>query len=222
MQNKAVFRITWVLSILLILSTGCGLVSQVDELQTNVDALSTQIESGKEILGTGEALATKIDESGVKRTLEAMGTKIAESGAKETVQAAATKFDEIGVEETVQAAATKFAESGAKETIQAKVTELPSSTGERPQDIPVLPEADKLIGNPDLVSYVSDLTLQEIVEYYEREMLLNGWQKIEGESEVVDYLATLNYAKDMRKATVIITKIPLVNRTSVLVTIQGN
>ncbi len=205
MQSKAVFRPFLLISVLLIFSMACGLVSQVGELKSTADALATQAASGIELLGTGQAIATDIGESGIKETLQAIATDVDESGVKETVQAAATKFDE----------------SGMKETVQAKVTELPSLSGEKPQDIPLVTEVEDVIASANLVSYFTSQPFQVVVDFYEREMLVNGWTKIAAESNVVEHLATLNYQKDGRKATVIITEIPVINQTTVVISIQG-
>ena len=60
-----------------------------------------------------------------------------------------------------------------------------------------------------------------MLDFYQREMVVNGWTKVESESNVVEHLATLNFQKGGRKATVIITEIPVINQTTVVVTIQG-
>lgn len=221
MHSRALFRSLWFLSILVILSMACGLVSQAGELKSTAETMATQVESGKQVLGTGQALATEFGESGVKQTLQAVATGIGESGVQETVQAVVTKIGESGAEETLQAFATDIDEGGYKETLEAKVTELPSLSGEKPSDIPVVSEVEDVLASSDLVSYFTGLGFQAVVDFYEREMLINGWSKIEGETEMVEHLATLNYQKSGRKATVLITELPVVGQTTVVITIQG-
>ena len=63
MHSRALFRSLWFLSILVILSMACGLVSQAGELKSTAETMATQVESGKQVLGTGQALATEFGES---------------------------------------------------------------------------------------------------------------------------------------------------------------
>lgn len=237
MRARVIYRYVWFISVLVMFSMACGLVTQAGDLKTTADAMATQVQDGISLLGTGQALATDFSESGVKETVQAAATGISESGVKETVQAVATGISESGAKQTVEALATQLAESGAektlqalatsidengyKETLQAKVTELPSLSGEKPQDIPLVADVEDVLASSDLVSYTSGLAFQLVLDFYQREMAVNGWVKVESESKIYENLATLNFLKGGRKATVVITALPVINRTTVVVTIQG-
>lgn len=221
MKMKTVIVFLLGIAFLATFGLSCTLVSSAGELKATGEALATSAAGGREILGTGQAIATQISESGVKETMQAVATDIGESGVKETAQAVATDIMESGVKETAQAMATEILDSGIKETAQAFVTDLPIS-GEKPEDIPVLGDGvGDLIATSELVSYFSNETFQDVLDFYKREMPLNGWNPIEKDSSVIDDLATLVYEKDGRKASIIITKIPFLGQVTVLITIQN-
>ena len=206
MKTKTMTVFLLGLSMLTMIALSCSIVSRAGELRATGEVLATSVESGREMLGTGQAIVTKIDESGIKETMQAVATDIGESGVKETVQAVATDIDESGI----------------KETAQAVVTDLPGFTGEKPADIPVLSDGAKdMIASQDMVSYLSPGTFQEVVDFYEREMPLNGWSKIDLDSSIIENLATLIYEKSGRRASVIITQIPFINQVTVLITIEN-
>lgn len=194
------------ISVMTLIALSCSIVSRVGEFRATGEALATSVESGREMLGTGQAIVTQIDESGIKETMQAVATELGESGVKETVQAVATDIDESGI----------------KETAQAVVTDLPSLSGEKPADIPVLTDgASDLVASQDIVSYLSSGTFQDAMDFYEREMPVNGWSKIERDSSVYESLATLVYEKSGRRATIVITQIPFINQVTVLITIEN-
>ncbi|HSQ27633.1 MAG TPA: hypothetical protein VLM80_10965 [Anaerolineales bacterium] len=206
MKKKAMVVFLFSISVFALIALSCNVVSSAGELKETGEALATSVESGREILGTGQAIVTQIDESGIKETMQAVATDIGESGVKETVQSFAT---EVG-------------ESGIKETAQAVVTDLPSLSGEKPADIPVLGDGvNDLIASQDFVSYFSVGTFQEVVDFYTLEMPVNGWSKIDRDSTEIDGLATFVYEKDGRRATVIITQIPIINQVTVAITIEN-
>lgn len=206
MKTKTLSVFLLAISLLAMVSFSCSIVSRAGELKATGEALATSVENGREILSTGQAIVTQIDESGIKETMAAVATDIGESGVKETVQSVAT---DIG-------------ESGIKETAQAVVTDLPSISGEKPVDIPVLGDGvSDLIASQDLVSYFSTGSFQEVLDFYYREMPENGWVKVERDSSVMDNLATLVFEKNGRRASVIVTQIPFLNQVTVLITIEN-
>lgn len=206
MKTKTMTVFLLGLSVLTMIALSCSIVSRAGELKATGEALATSVESGREMLGTGQAIVTQIDESGIKETMQAVATDIGESGIKETVQAVATDIDESGI----------------KETAQAVVTDLPSLSGEKPADIPVLSDGvSDMIASQDMVSYLTSGTFQQAVDFYEREMLVNGWSRINKDSQIIENLATLTFEKSGRRALVTITQIPFINQVTVLITIEN-
>ncbi len=222
MKENAWLRLMIISSILAIVSLACSFDASPGEIKETTDALATGIGDVQSVIGTGQALATELGESGIKETLQAAGTQIAASGVKETAQAIPTELAEIGAQATFEALRTEIAESGAKQTLQAVATDLPSVLGDKPEDIPVLGDGNSdLIATNSLISYFSIGSFQEVVEFYEREMPLQGWNRIEGKVSNEDSLAVLVFFKEGRQATVTIKGIPLVNQVSVIISIKN-
>jgi hypothetical protein len=141
--------------------------------------------------------------------------------AIETIQGVATQIGESGLPETVQAVGTQIEESGVPETMQAFATEIVVEPGEVPPDIPVMEgEKNAFFGSEETITYTIDAGFQDVLDYYQREMPARGWTKIEGSSVVTEALATLQYEKPDRKATVVLTEIPFVNQVTVAINIQ--
>jgi len=78
----------------------------------------------------------------------------------------------------------------------------PSVLAKVPADIPVMQGATSVTATANNVQYSSDASVQDIANYYEREMLAKGWAKVEG--KVDTNTATLVYQKAGHKATVVI------------------
>lgn len=206
MKTKTITVFLLGLSLLALLALSCSIVTRAGELKATGEALATSVESGRETLGTGQAIVTQIDESGIKATMEAATTEIHESGAKETIQAVATDIDESGIQQTVQAV----------------VTDLPGFSGEKPADIPVLSDGvNDLVASSNLVSYFSAGNFQQVLDFYQLEMPANGWIKIDRDSSTIENLATLVFQKGGRRATVVITQIPFIKQVTVLITIEN-
>lgn len=144
--------------------------------------------------------------------------KVADTAS--TAEAFITQAD-IGVG-TVQALVTdigvKITESGIIETVQAVATDFPRPTleGEKPEDIPIM-EGNRTaeITSSKLISYIIDASYDDVVAFYDQEMVANGWIKNEEDSQKNEGFATLVFEKDGRRATVIIAKVPLLNQVSV-------
>ncbi len=140
--------------------------------------------------------------------------------AIETVQGIATQIDESGIGETAQAMVTQIDESGIKQTVQGAITEIAVAPGEIPDDIPIMEGNQALVSAADVISYMMpDKEFQEVVDYYKNEMPAKGWVKLDSGSES-DNLTTLEYEKDGRKVSIVITKVPVLNQVTVLISIQ--
>jgi hypothetical protein len=118
----------------------------------------------------------------------------------ETAGALSTEVDTQAIETEFQALTTDM--GGEFDVLQ---TEFPDLGGEKPADIPVMEGGDEFLASETEVSYFLEKDFQEVVDFYEREMPVNGWVKVEGESKNEDGSVELVFEKDGRKATVMIT-----------------
>lgn len=214
MGNKTIFRLLLAVSILALFGLSCSLVSQVGGIKSTVQA-------GQELLQTGQAVVTEAQVGSLVQTAQAIATQVDESGVKETMQAAATKVEESGAQETIQAAATQIDESGLQETAQAVITQVILSPDQAPPDIPLFEgEKNAFVGSPQLISYFVNADLKPVLDFYQTQMPLNGWMKVDYGTVVTDVSATLYYEKEGRKATVVITVVPILNQTTVVITLE--
>jgi hypothetical protein len=74
--------------------------------------------------------------------------------------------------------------------------------GVKPADIPVVDDAADLVGTPVSVSYTTEKNFQAVVDFYNKEMLTNGWMKVEAESRASADSADLVFTKGVRKARI--------------------
>jgi hypothetical protein len=59
-----------------------------------------------------------------------------------------------------------------------------------------------------------------VLEFYLTQMPQNGWAKVDYGTVVTDTAANLNFEKDGRKAAIVITAVPFLNQTTVVITLQ--
>jgi hypothetical protein len=161
------------------------------------------IRSDVQLASTGVAVATDIGE---------IITQIP-PGAGETAMA---------VIPTMQSAITEIAP-----TFEAITTQVYMSPSEAPPDIPIMPgETSAFVGSPQAISYVVKTDFNEVVNFYKTEMPNKGWTAVdtgEGSSSVAPGLSNteLRFEMGTRKATVVITEIPFVGQTTVVINIEG-
>lgn len=132
------------------------------------------------------------------------------TSAVETAQALATAGQELATaagEFQTEAAeiATQVATSGAIETLQAQATSSGVTVGEGPEDIPVYPGGNNVVGTAEALTYQVSATAQEVVDFYKAEMPNNGWEESQ-EPVATGPVTALTYAKDGREATVTVTE----------------
>ena len=194
MNRQSIYKFLLGVTLLLAVGLACSLTDSIDQLR-----------EGKEAIETVQGIATQIDESGLVETGQAMATKVDESGLSETAQALVTEVDESGIAETVQAMAT----------------ELVVQPGDVPADVPIW-EGNKtaFVGSDQVISYSTNDSFQELLNFYEREMIARGWTKIQLGTVISDTSADLHYEKDGRKVNVIIQKLPIVNMVSVVINFE--
>ena len=89
--------------------------------------------------------------------------------------------------------------------IGSLITELPDFSGTKPTDIPIIEGGEELLASETSVSFTTNKTLQEVIDFYNKEMPANGWTKVEAESKKTEEETTLVFEKGNRKATISIT-----------------
>jgi len=201
MRGKHFFRYLLLICLFLAATLGCKFIQN--------------IRSTVQLASTGVAVATDIG---------SIITQIVPPGMEETVQAGMPTFQaaitEIGP--TIQAGITDIAP-----TFESLSTQMYTSPEQAPADIPIMPgETSAFVGSAESISYVIDVDFNQVVDFYKREMPNKGWTAVEsdtGPSAAVPGMSNieLNFQKDTRKATVIITEIPFVGQTTIQINLEG-
>ena len=65
---------------------------EIEVLQSTVNAVEIKLQNGLDIIGTGKAIATQVDQSGVVQTAQAVASNISDSGLISTAQFLATSW----------------------------------------------------------------------------------------------------------------------------------
>ena len=251
-MRKDTFRGLWVLSVLVAVTLSCSAISNlsndVNGIKETAQSVGTSVESGRQLLETGKAVATQVQGNELVQTAQAFATKqgprlegtisafATEQGPKVqgTAQAFATQQGP-GLRDTIQAFVTQqgpglektinalVTQQGPEmlETGQAIATQVAASTGNLPADIPLVEgEKDNLFKSDSLISYFTPLDLNTTKEFYTNEMPVNGWTYLKGETAVENEVVLLYFDKLDRKASVTLSVNPLDKHTIVLIAIQ--
>jgi len=216
------YRIAWLITLTVSATLGCGLVTGVGEqisgVKGTVGAVATDVQTGRDVIGTARAIATSVGGSGLIETAQALATGVGDSGFLSTAQAFAT---EQGPElmATLQAFATDQG-PGLMETAQAMGTAAAPLLGEAPADIPIVQgELENLISTRLLVTYGTALDAGLVVDFYNNEMIANGWTKV-NEEALGDAITLLTFEKPGRLATITVTGNTLTSKSMVVIAIQ--
>jgi hypothetical protein len=232
-------KLGWFLLLLAAALLACSFVSnignQVGGALGTAQSVATQVDQARDLMATGEAVATRAAESGLVQTAQAVATQVGQTGLDETAQAVATQFENSGIEETARAMLTQelpgLAETaqavatnqgpGLVQTAQALATQLASSLGQGPADIPVV-EGEKLdyIASDSFVTYSTSLGIAEVLNFYKTEMPKQDWTEIDEGGVETNQSAIMNFDKPDRKASVVLSVSPSGQGTIVAVTIQ--
>lgn len=219
---KKTYQILWIISLLIIASLACGLVNQVNQVKENVQSAATQIEGivtqAPGLIATGKAIAT--ENPGLVQTGQALITTSG-PGLIETVQAFAT--DQPGLMETIQALATDNPEIANTALALATKVSQGGTPSPIPTDIP-LPQQDRLEqlnGTSNMVVYFTSIKYKNIVTFYKTEMVNNEWEAVADGTVETSKTTVLNFKKDNRTASVLITLNSGDNMTGVVITIQA-
>jgi len=128
----------------------------------------------------------------------------------------------IAIMPTMQSVVTKIAP-----TFESKTTQVYSSPNEVPPDIPIMPgEISAFVGSPQAFSYVITADFNQVVNFYKTEMPSKGWTAMNAGGESSSMApgmsnAELNFQMGNRKATVVITEIPFVGQTTVVINLEN-
>jgi hypothetical protein len=221
-MHKKPYKIAWFVSIGIFTAMACSLVTGLTEdiqgARGTVGAAATQV---KAISSQAQSFASTLEESGTLKTARAVATK---EGSKllSTAKALATEAEERGVIKTAQAYTTQ--EGGnLLSTAEAMATQGVRA-GSAPADIPVVNEDTivNFLGSPQLVSYLTSVSLSQVVEFYKLEMPANGWDTIQQGNVVTDQVARLRFEKPEKTADITININPLDQKTLVTVIIRGS
>jgi hypothetical protein len=197
MRTKYFFRFLLLISLIVAATMGCKLIEN--------------IRSTVQLASTGVAVATDI--GGIVTDIGGMITEIVPPGMEETVM--------VGIP-TFQSAITEIAP-----TLEAVTTQVYMSPEQAPADIPIMPgDTSAFVGSPQAISYVTTADFNKVVDFYKTEMPNKGWKSVDsgtGPSEALPGMSEveLNFQKDSRKANVVITEIPFVGQTTVVINLEG-
>lgn len=219
-MNHKFFRYAWLTLIMLSATLACQLVSKIGQTKQEVEAAATEAKKGINMLGTARAMVTQVGGSQMLKTAQAVATEVGESGFLQTAIAVATEERPSAIG-TAKAFVTQEG-PGLKETAQVAMTQVAGSLDEPPQDIPLVSgDRENFLGTNFMVTYMTTMSFQEVLDFYKSEMPAKGWTKVtQGTVETQD-TAALNYEKDNRKAAVTLNVNPLDKKTIVLIVITG-
>ena len=86
---------------------------------------------------------------------------------------------------------------------QAITIKPPENCGGAANDIPVMKDATEKSSFGDMITYKTASKVADVAEFYKQQMQAKGWD-LEGEPEVTDESASLNFTKDDQKAQVML------------------
>ena len=200
MRGKYFFRYMLLVSLLVAATMGCKLIQN--------------IRSTVQTVSTGAAIATSIG---------GIITEIVPPGMEQTIQVGIPTFQSAITEiaPTIEAGITEIAP-----TLEAISTQVYTDPSQAPADIPIMSgQTSQFMGTAQSITYMVDAEFQKAVDFYKTEMPKQGWKEVNtgtGPSSSVPGLssAELHFEKGARKATVIITEVPVVG-TTVVIDLEG-
>lgn len=216
------FKIAWLVVTLLTTGAACNFITGIsDNVESGLGTAGAAATQVRALASQAQGLATAVEESGFLKTAQALAT---EEGGQflATARALATQAEESGVLETAQAFAT--AEGSSLLATARVVATQGIQTGAAPQDIPVV-EEDTIVnfyGSESVVSYVTSLDFESVLDFYENEMPANGWQAISEATVETNAVARMRYGKEERTADILINVNPLDQKTMVTILLQDN
>jgi hypothetical protein len=217
--DRNLFRILWGVALLAAVSISCSLLSdaqqRVDSVRETAESAATMVQSGRDLLSTGQAVVTQFQNNEMVQTAMAMATEQGPAMIA-TLQAFATN-EGPGLLETAQALGTQ--NPGALETAQALAS--PIAGGEAPPDIPLVEDNPaNLTTTNQFVSYTTSLSLLAVREFYEVELPANGWTQgqvlLDASENVI-----ITYTKPGRQATLNLARLSGSSETVVMIVVDN-
>ncbi len=138
----------------------------------------------------------------------------------------ATQVDVDQLEEGLETLATELPSTledlGDLGDIQATAEALEETyiSGEAPADIPRVDERQDLLVSQEIVSYSTAMSFDDVLAFYQEQMLLQEWNPTQENNVITDETVILSYEKANRTAFVTLSVNPVTDDTVVLVTIQ--
>jgi len=203
-------------------SLACSLFSGVSErvggIRSTVEGAATAVQKGQDVIATVQSAATEVMGSSLAQTLEVVATEQG-PGVIATAQAFATRSGP-GAIETVQAFATQGI-PGLIATGEAMGTAYANSNQPPPDDIPIVNgTTENLFATDGTVSYFTPMDFQSVLNYYQQEMPVNGWEANPDNTILTADVAVLQYDKIGKHATITLNVSD--NKTVVLIIIVPN
>jgi hypothetical protein len=111
-----------------------------------------------------------------------------------------------------------FVMSDVNQPFTIQIPEEATPAGALPDDIPVPPDAEEVSNMFGTISFKSASTPQDVADFYKAEMPNNGWTQTS--DETYGDTVMLEYTKDARTASFMISTDSDTGKTSVLITVQ--
>jgi len=165
---------------------------EIEVLQSTVNAVEIKLQNGLDIIGTGKAIATQVDQSGVVQTAQAVASNISDSGLISTAQFLATSWQPDLFETAVKFSYEQVPKI--QTTLEAVGTKVPNSS-----DIPIYnSEKVEFYSDGLEMSFSTNTGIEDVVEFYENEMPNYGWEQLESITRVNINRALLHFRKGER------------------------
>jgi hypothetical protein len=125
-----------------------------------------------------------------------------------------------GTDESVQQGRLEihYSMTDVNQPFTIQIPEAALNAGNLPEDIPVPPDAEEVSNMFGMITFNSASTPQDISDFYKAEMPNNGWTQ--NSAEEMGGMFLLEYAKDARTASFMISTDSDTGKTSVVITVQ--
>ncbi len=208
------------LGAVLALTLSCNFFSGLQQELNLMKATAENLAGNTEYLGTAKALVTQVQGEGVLETAQALATTASAHPLIPTVEAALTEQGP-SLQATLQSFATNEGPV-LESTAQALLTQIPNALNTKPQDIPPFEgEQENLVETNDTVSFITPVSIKDVLKFYKNKMPDYGWNFSPKESTESNIANVLTYTKNNRLATITITINPNDQKTIVLIYLQN-
>lgn len=220
MNKKHNLNLIVLVSALIALTLSCNFFSGLQQELSLMKATAENLAGKTEYLGTAKALVTQVQGGNVLETAQALATNASAHPLVPTIEAALTEQGPA-----LQATLQSFATSEGpvlESTAQALLTQIPNALNTTPQDIPPFEgEQENLVETNDTISFITPISIKDVLNFYKNKMPDYGWSFSPKESTESNIANVLTYTKDNRVATITISINPNDQKTIVLIYIQN-